>query len=286
MRVLVLCFSQTGNTEKIANRIRKGIVDSGNSCDISFLKNTDQKMVKDYDLIGIGTPTFFYREPVNVRRFIQSMEVVKGRHCFLFCTHGSIIGNTFYFMQESLSEKGYVIIDTFDTYADSSIQFYPQPMHTAGHPDEIELAESVKFGEGICSLSRKINDKSAEPIPKFEVVEDTWWARASQTLEPEYLRDFFPKFTINPNKCTACSLCQENCPVDAVDIDANPPEIQNEGCIFCLYCEKSCPEGAIQVDWENIKKVTRVNLAKYVEELKAAEKKGLFRPHVDYTKII
>ena len=27
-----------------------------------------------YDLIGIGTPTFYYREPVNVRNFIQTME--------------------------------------------------------------------------------------------------------------------------------------------------------------------------------------------------------------------
>ena len=286
MKVLVICFSQTGNTEKIANRIRKGIVDDGHSCDLSFLKTTNQQKLKDYDLIGIGTPTFFYREPVNVKHFIAHMEAVDEKHCFLFCTHGSIIGNTFYYMQKGLRQKGYIVIETFDTYADSSLQFYPVPMHTAGHPDDVELAQALRFGADICRLSSKIHDKTADPIPPIEPVEDTWWAKAAKTLTPEYLREFFPKLTINKNKCTSCSLCQENCPTDAIDIEANPPEIQKEGCIFCLYCEKSCPEGAIQADWEIAKKITRGNLAKYVTELKEAEKQGKFRPYVDYTKII
>jgi len=286
MNVLIVCFSQTGNTEKIANRIRKGIFDSGYQCDISFIKNTNYRQLKAYDLIGIGTPTFFYREPVNVTHFIQNMEAVSRRHCFLFCTHGSIIGNTFYYMQEGLTEKGYLVIDAFDTYADSSLQFYPEPMHTTDHPDDIELAQALSFGQGICAYSEKIRKGLADPIPEFTLVEDTWWARAAKTLVPEYLREFFPKFIIDPRKCTACSLCQENCPVDAIDIDANPPQIQKEGCIYCLYCEKSCPEGAIQAEWEMVKKMTRGNLKKYVEELNKAERLGKFRPYVDYARIV
>ena len=286
MKVLSVCFSQTGNTEKIADRIRKGIIDSGHSCDISFIKTTDQQKLKDYDLIGIGTPTFFYREPVNVKKFLKMMETVAGKHCFFFCTHGSIIGNTFYYMQESVKEKGYVLIDTFDVYADSSLQFYPVPMHTTGHPDDIELAQAVNFGGRICSFSEKIRERAEKPIAEFTPVEDTWWAKAEKTLDPESLRKFFPKLMINPDKCTGCSLCRENCPTDAIDIDAAPPEIQKEGCIFCLYCEKCCPEGAIQTDWEVTRKMLIGNLAKYVAELKEAEKQGKFRPYVDYSKII
>ena len=286
MKVIIVCFSQTGNTEKIANRIRKGILDSGHQCDISFIKNTDQSKLKHYDLMGIGTPTFYYREPVNVKQFIQEMDAVKGRHCFLFCTHGSVIGNTFYYMQEGLTEKGYVVINAFDTYADSFLPFYPEPMHTAGHPDEIELAEAVRFGEGICQLSVMIQEGKADPMPEYRPVEDTWWARDSKIFVPAHLREVFPKFTIDMNKCTGCSLCQDNCPVDAIDIDATPPQIQKEGCIYCLYCEKVCPEGAIEVDWEAVKKFTRGNLKKYVEELKEAEKQGKFRPYVDYTRIV
>jgi len=286
MDVLIICFSQTANTRKIADKIQDGIVDGGNTCKIVEMKHANLNDMHHYDLIGIGTPTFFYREPVNVKAFIQRMDNVGGRHCFMFCTHGSIIGNTFYYMQKGLKEKGYVVIDAFDSYADASLQFYPEIWHTAGHPDEIDLKEAEHFGSDICNVSHRIQNRRSDLIPEFVLVEDTWWARDSKKRTLESLRQAFPEFVINPDKCTECRLCQENCPVDAIDILADPPEIQKEGCIFCLYCEKACPEGAIEADWAFIKKMTRGNLKKYVSVLKEAEKDGKFRPYVDYEKII
>ncbi|MFX0138546.1 MAG: flavodoxin family protein [Candidatus Hodarchaeota archaeon] len=156
MKVLIIFFSQTGGTEKIAKKIQNGILESGNECEIIRIKDAKNKKLDDYDLIGLGCPTFYYREPVNVKLFIQNMENVDGLHCFIFCTHGSIIGNTFYYMKEELNKKGYFVIGSFDSYSDSSIQFYPQPMHTAKHPDEIELEEAKEFGQKICNISLRI----------------------------------------------------------------------------------------------------------------------------------
>jgi len=286
MNVLIICFSQTGNTQKLADRILKGIIDSGNRCSTIGMKQANIDEIPNYDLIGIGTPTFFYREPVNVRTFIKKMPKGNGRHCFLLCSHGSIMGNTLYYMQEQLKEKEYVVIGAFDSYADASLQFYPKVWHTAGHPDEIELSEAEQFGRGICNVSTRIQNGESDLILEFQLIEDTWWAEASKRTAPESLRQVFPKFSINQDKCTQCLICQENCPVDAIHMEADPPEIQKEGCIFCLYCEKACPEEAIEADWTLIKKVTRGNLKKYVTVLKDAEKEGKFRPHVDYEKII
>ncbi|TFG26177.1 MAG: 4Fe-4S ferredoxin, partial [Promethearchaeota archaeon] len=136
MKVLIIYFSQTGNTKKIAETIREGILKSGNICDIAQIKNMDLNLLEKYDLIGIGTPTFFYREPRNVNKFIQDLKVTKEKHCFIFCTHGSLIGNTFYYMSDKLTKKGFIIIGSFDSYGYTSLQFYPEPMHTEGHPDE------------------------------------------------------------------------------------------------------------------------------------------------------
>ena len=286
MNVLIICFSQTGNTQKLADRISKGIVESGNRCSTIGMKHANIDEIPDYDLIGIGTPTFFYREPVSVGAFIKKMPEQNGRHCFLFCSHGSIMGNTLYYMKEQLKEKGYIVIGTFDSYGDASLQFYPQPWHTAGHPDEIELTEAQQFGQSICDVSARIQNGEQNLVPEFQLIEDTWWAEASRKMTLEALRGVFPKFSINPDKCNQCLICQENCPVDAIDMEVDPPEIQKEGCIFCLFCEKACPEGAIEGDWTLIKKVTRGNLEKYVAALKEAEKEGKFRPHLDYEKII
>ncbi|MFW9864685.1 MAG: EFR1 family ferrodoxin [Candidatus Thorarchaeota archaeon] len=285
MNGLIILFSQTGGTEKIALKIREGIINSGNKCEIIKIKRAKLANLSHYDLIGIGTPTFYYREPINVRNFIQNVAKSDGKHVYLFCTHGSVIGNTFYYMEEELKKKGYTIIGTFDSYSASSLQFYPEIMHTINHPDEIELEEAYSFGKSICDTSLRIKNGETSLIPKFELIDDTWWAQDSKKLTPELLRNIFPKFKINAELCTKCLACQDECPTDAIDIEAHPPEIQKESCIFCGYCEKLCPEGAIETDWKFMRIASKGNLEKYVQELKKAEEEGKFRPYIDYEKI-
>ena len=81
------------------------------------------------------------------------------------------------------------------------------------------------------------------------------------------------------------TACQQSCPTNAIDVEANPPEIQKEGCISCWYCEKVCPEGAIEADWSMMERASRSNLIGYIEALKEAESQGKFRPYIDYQNI-
>lgn len=284
MKVLVIYFSQTGGTEKIANTICQGILETGNDCELVQMKDALTKNLASYDLIGIGCPTFYYREPLNVQNFIRQVDDAQGKHCFIFCTHGSSKGNTFYYLKEDLNQKGFVVIGAFDSYSESSLQFYPKPMHTAKHPDAIELDEAKKFGIGICTLSSRIHQGESNLIPAIELIENTWWARDSKLMTRDVLRKMTPVLKINTEKCTQCLTCQENCPVDAIDI-ANQ-EIQKEGCIFCWFCEKSCPEHAIEADWALMQNWAKQNLKKYIKILAEEEAKGKFRPYVDYRKII
>lgn len=286
MNVLIIYFSQTGGTEKIASKIKDGILKSNNKCDMVKIKKSQDKDLKNFDLIGIGTPTFYYREPINVKNFIQNMQEGNGKYSFLFCTHGSVIGNTFYYMEEELKKKEYLVIGSFDSYSASSLQFYPEIMHTTDHPDKIELEEAFQFGKNICDISLRIENGESTLVPKFNLIEDTWWVKQNKTLTLEVLRQVFPKFEINEEECTKCLTCQENCPTDAIDVEANPPEIQKESCIFCGFCEKVCPEKAIKTDWKLMRVGSKGNLKRYVQELKKAEEQGKFRPYVDYEKII
>lgn len=284
MKVLVIYFSQTGATERIARMIQRGILSDGNECEIVRMQDAMRGNLSSFDIIGLGCPTFFYREPVNVKDFIRRMDRQEGKHCFIFCTHGSIMGNTLFYLQEELSRRGFTVIGSFDSYSNSSIQFYPKVMHTAGHPDVIELEEAEKFGEGLRDLSLRVG-RGELKIPRFELIEDTWWARSSRMLTLETLRNFSPVFTINTERCTRCLECQENCPADAIDIEADPPAIQMEGCIFCWFCEKLCPVEAIEADWSAARESSKGNLKKYIKILREAEREGKFRPHVDYEKI-
>jgi len=123
-------------------------------------------------------------------------------------------------MKAELEKRGFLVIGAFDTYSDSSIQFYPKPMHTAGHPDEVELKEAENFGRGICSISERTKQGEDDIIPEIKLTTDTWWASASQNLTLDIMRKISPEFKINREKCTQCMICQENCPADAIDIDS------------------------------------------------------------------
>ena len=40
-------------------------------------------------------PVFYYQEPLHVRDFLLKLPAMPGRCWFLFCTHGSVMGNIF-----------------------------------------------------------------------------------------------------------------------------------------------------------------------------------------------
>ena len=58
----------------------------------------------------------------------------------------------------------------------------------------------------------------------------------------------------NRNKCIACGLCKNNCPVSCIDIVSEGKgqdvkilnyKIDYSKCLFCSMCEESCPKKAI-----------------------------------------
>src|SRR5512139_2323028 len=88
MKSIIIYFSLTGNTKKVAHAIHNGINQSVEPCDIAALKETDSSRLAGYDLIVFGSPVWG-GVPSNVTRFINTMPSLKGKHSAVFCTHGA-----------------------------------------------------------------------------------------------------------------------------------------------------------------------------------------------------
>jgi NAD-dependent dihydropyrimidine dehydrogenase PreA subunit len=47
-------------------------------------------------------------------------------------------------------------------------------------------------------------------------------------------------------RCTGCGMCEQLCPTNAVEVQANRAIIvRPQACTYCELCETYCPTGAI-----------------------------------------
>lgn len=280
MKAAIICFSQTGNTRKVADKIREGILKSAQQCDLLPMREVDVTALNSYDLIGLGCPAFYLKEPFNVTDLMESLPQQDNRHWFVFCSHGAVMGQTLYAMAECLEKRGAAILGFHHTYADITVPFYPRHTLTSGHPDEQDLLEAFEFGRKIIECSRAVSSGDTSCVCKPSPAPEQWAIKDAETLSRELMPRIMPRFSINMETCTQCGQCEAECPVDGIDIHAEPIRIQNP-CIYCLHCASICPTCSIEADWDPLVKMAPANYARYTQALNDAEKRGEFRWLVD-----
>ena len=248
MRCLIVYFSQTGNTQRIAQAVQKGVKSATGHCDIFAIKDANPRRLHDYDLIGVGTPVWGI-EPDNVQIFINNMRFVGGKHAFGFCTHGGVPDHFFPSMIARLKRRSLAVIGARDWYGDCTLYHHCYPYPTAGHPDQIDLEEAEEFGKTMVDRSRRVHSGekglliSAPPkLPPPSAVE----------MEGFKVIKAFPAMVrFHEEKCAypACRLCMDNCPMTASILSVKPPVIARP-CASCEFCARICPTGAIDIqDW-------------------------------------
>lgn len=132
MKTLIIYFSRTGNTKKVAEEIQKKL-----NCELEEIKDAEtnregmlgymrsgkeaslkklppikplEKNLADYDLIIIGTPVWAFTMSSPVRTFIsENKDRIKT--VALFCTHGGGPKNTLKNMAELIGKEAK---DSFD----------------------------------------------------------------------------------------------------------------------------------------------------------------------------
>jgi flavodoxin/NAD-dependent dihydropyrimidine dehydrogenase PreA subunit len=280
MKTLIICFSQTGNTLKVAECIQDGIQEVTDSCELKKLEEVNKDELSNYDLVGLGCPVFYFREPFHVSDFIEGLPDLKGKQWFVFCSHGSVLGLTLISLAERLEEKGILVIGSHHTYADGTLPFYPYPTVTTGHPDDKDLEEARVFGKSIAQCSLAVAKGDTGCIVKPAPVTEDWVPQEAAMLTREFMDQAMPRLSIDDDKCTMCGECQDVCPVQGIDIEAEPRRIQDP-CIYCWYCAKLCPTCAIETDWSMLVSMAPANYERYIQALKDAEARGEFRWLVD-----
>lgn len=180
LKALIIYWSATGNTEKVAGAIRKSLTSVGIEPVVKKLKDAEGEDFFDYDIVFIGSPSYQFLPPEPVQKFMnEKMNMhrergdvklcaprIPGKTAVIFCTYsgphtgiseaipaGEYLGQFFDHLGFNVASKWYNVGE-FHGREDFSTQGRLGDIR--GRPNEADLAEIEKnVAELIESLAEK-----------------------------------------------------------------------------------------------------------------------------------
>ncbi|MFX1499052.1 MAG: flavodoxin family protein [Promethearchaeota archaeon] len=165
MKILITYFSQTGNTEKIAQAIKNGLRDQ--DVDVKTINETNPDEFINYNLVFIGSGVYASRVHGSVVNLIKKVSKFP-KNFIYFCTHASqkLYQTPFEKIAKILEKNKCTIIGEFDCVGENKAMSLETRMAmikrlptkeqekalkdiklTEGHPDQIDLDNAKKFAE-------------------------------------------------------------------------------------------------------------------------------------------
>ena len=249
VKVLIATFTQTGSTKKVANLIAKGLLSSNWEITHFNISKDNPPNIDEYDVIGIGTPTYFFRPPFIVKDFIKNLKGLKNKSSFVFISHGTHPGDCGNWIRRKLKAKGSKDLGYFRSfgmdywvgYIKRGVLFSPKS------PTEAELSLAKEFG-------KKITTRFADQIPNVEPFDPSTpivYAIERMLLVKPFAKFMYSKTFYADSKCDNCGICIEKCPVNNISENNNGKLKWHSNCILCATCELSCPKDAVHsaFDW-------------------------------------
>ncbi len=155
-KVLVLYYSRTGNTEKMAEAVKEGVENSEAEVDLKNIEKVEPAILTDYEGIIIGSPTYYGLSAAPVKEFLDKSIKFHGKltnkigSAFSSCaTVGGGVESTILSILEAMLVHGMVVKGYSDIghYGPISV----------GEPDERALKECQDIGERVGNLAARFS---------------------------------------------------------------------------------------------------------------------------------
>ncbi len=265
MKGLIVYYSLTNSTSKIAEHIAKGLQTAGFEISLCNIKNEAIPDLKGFDLLGIGTPVYYFQIPIHVLAAVKGLSNQTGIKTFAFLTNGSYSWNAGDRLKKALRKQGFSVQGWF--YCHGANYFYPYNklgcMSSPYSPTAEDLALARKFGYDMATAPESAiwGEKTASP---------PWIYQLEQILTSRVMiRHIFQKwFYLNKKQCIQCGACIKGCPVHNLDRGRDGFPHWNRNCIMCLTCEANCPREAIRspVSWLIMKPLVLYNVKQIMND--------------------
>jgi len=249
-KVLIAYFSQGGTTLSITEQISKGMKDKQFNVDLYNMADGNPPDIRNYDMLGIGSPVYIYRPPFIVTEYIKNLPKLNDLPFFIFIMYGTKPGTMGIQLHNALSLKGGKQIgyskfkgaDFFLGYLQRGVLFSPDS------PNKDEKINAYEFGQ---KMTTAFFD--GEYIKPEQNTNPGIIYTIENLITKKFLVNYIYTwlFKADREQCNSCKICIKECPNNNITLDQDGIPKWGHNCLFCLYCEMKCPKDAIKsiVDW-------------------------------------
>ncbi len=281
MKVLIIVFSPAGSTLKIAEGFQKKLIAEKHQVQLvnitgnkslfsgSGIKDALSAIVKDHDVICIGSPVYEKHLEFYIRKIFKSLpkpDSKWGKFAIPFVTYGGISSGMALLEADKLFKKsGRQVIAAMKIETVHIITKRLKTKVNEGMPGK----EALPVIDELVKRITAVEKNNGARLSNFasELNYHTFKEKAlSFAMNEMILHKYkYPAFTVDYAKCNKCLNCVKKCSIQRIDIDNGSPKMDRTkpDCIHCFACVNSCPVDAITFvrddkDWGEIERILKL----------------------------
>ena len=241
---MILCYSGTGNSRYIAQRIADELQD--NIIDLNEkIKTNNYSSIETGGDVILVVPTYAWRIPKIVSNWLYKTKFIGAKRIWFVMNCGSEIGNATKYNLMLANDKH------LDYMGTKQILMPENYIAMFDAPQAEEARKIVKNAEPtIVDTIACIKAEQPFPVPRNNLYDRFM----SGPVNPIFYQ-FFVKATAfqTDDNCIGCGQCVKNCPQNNIALENGKPIWGNQ-CTHCMACICYCPTEAIEYGKKSIGK--------------------------------
>lgn len=245
MKSVIVYFSATGNTAKIAHIIQESLAGMGATVDEYDITTPENRAVEfdtgAYDTFVFGMPIHSCRAPRVVREWLKPLNGT-GKKCAMFFTYGGFgIHPSHFSTKEILEESSFKVVSSAEFPGAHTYNVNAGWRAMIGRPNSSDFEVAEEFTQ---KTYQRFTGDDPGLLGEMEKTDmDDAFLDAIELYRFKVVRKL-P--TRDGESCSMCMQCEESCPTQA--IQANTGVADGEKCICCLSCVANCPDEALKIN--------------------------------------
>ncbi len=242
---MIFCFSGTGNSRYIANRIAEATQDI--PVDLNRkIKERDCSPIQTGPDVIVVAPTYAWRLPHIVSEWLGKTELSGAERLWFVMDCGGEIGNAAKYNRRLAEQKRLRYMGTAQIIMpENYIAMFNAPESAEAEkivkkaePDMVKIIETIQVGQEFQAPRNNLYDRTM-----------------SWLVNPIFYRFIVKSAAFRAtNSCVGCGACVKNCPLNNIKLGANGKPIWGNDCTHCMACICYCPTEAIEYGKKSIGK--------------------------------